>query len=362
MHPIIARRERLIPFMLAWMGVGVLLATHLQASPRLGWGESLILALPWTAVYGFFSLSAWHICRTFPLSGSGTTLRLLGAQVAAALFSSALWIFLGRAWSLLLARDQRLQEIPESYDSQVPLFFGIGVLLYLLAVAVHYLIIAFERSQEAEKRGLELKVLAREAELRNLKMQIDPHFLFNSLNSISALIGSDAARARGMCLRLSEFLRGSLALADRDRIPFSEELALVRSFLAIEQVRFGSRLQVDISADDGVEICLIPPLLLQPLIENAVKHGIGSLLDGGTIVIRASRSEDRFRVTVENPYEPEARRPRSAGVGLENVRRRLAALYGPEGRIEVTRESGRYSVALTLPAPQQEATDAGKRG
>jgi len=358
MHPIIARSDRLIPYMLAWLGVGVLLAAHLQASAGAGWRGGLALAVPWTALYGFASLSAWHLCRSFPLGGAGT-LRLLSAQLSAALLSSALWVLLGRAGSQLLGRYRQFPGLPEVYDTQIPLLFGAGILLYLLAAAVHYLIITFERSQEAERRALELKVLAQEAELRVLKMQIDPHFLFNSLNSVSALIGSDAARARGMCLRLSEFLRSSLALADRERIPLSEELAMARSYLEIEQVRFGRRLAVDVSVTGGAEACLVPPLLLQPLIENAVKHGIGALVDGGTIAVRAERSGGSLRLLVENPCEPEAPRGRPTGIGLENARNRLRTLHGSEGRLDIARQAGKYAVILTLPCRDPGGPDSG---
>jgi len=358
MHPIIARRDRLIPFMLAWLGIGVLLAAKVQASASAGWRAALVLAVPWTLLFGFASLSAWHLCRSFPLGAAGT-LRLLSAQLSAALLSSALWVLLGHAGSQLLGRYPQFPGLAEAYDTQIPLFFGAGILLFLLAAAIHYLIITFERSQEAERRALELKVLAREAELRILKMQIDPHFLFNSLNSVSALIGSDGARAREMCLRLSEFLRGSLALAERELIPLSEELALARNYLEIEQVRFGQRLAVEVSVTEGAKDCLVPPLLLQPLIENAVKHGVGARLEGGSIVVRATRATASLRLQVENPCEPEAPLGKPPGIGLENVRSRLRTLYGSKGRLEVTRQEGTYSVNLTLPCREPGGPDDG---
>ena len=119
------------------------------------------------------------------------------------------------------------------------------MLLFLLALAVHYVLIAFEAAREAERRQLELEVLTRDAELRALRAQIDPHFLYNSLNSISALTGSDAPGARRMCLLLGEFLRDTLDVGARQRIPLADELALAERFLSIEQVRFGSRLRVE---------------------------------------------------------------------------------------------------------------------
>src|SRR4029079_2516584 len=148
-----------------------------------------------------------------------------------------------------------------------------GFLLYLLAMAVSYLAAAFEVSRDAERRGLELQVLAREAELRALRAQLDPHFLFNSLQSISALTTADPPAARRMCLLLADFLRDTLAVGSQARIPLRSELLLAQRFLEIEQVRFGERLRVDIEPEQAGDIA-VPPLILQPLVENAVRHGI----------------------------------------------------------------------------------------
>ena len=178
------------------------------------------------------------------------------------------------------------------------------MLLFLLSLAVHYVLLAFEAAREAERRQLELEILAREAELRALRAQIDPHFLYNSLNSISALTGSDAPGARRMCLLLADFLRNTLEVSARQRIPLAEELALAERYLSIEQVRFGSRLRIERRVDETAPACLVPPLLLQPLVENAVTHGIARLLEGGVIrldVVAARtagwRSRSRTRAT-----------------------------------------------------------------
>ena len=177
----------------------------------------------------------------------------------------------------------------------MPFVFAAGVLLFLLALAVHYALLAFEAAREAERRQLELELLTRDAELRALRAQIDPHFLYNSLNSISALTASDPAGARRMCVLLGGFLRDTLSLSSRERIPLAEELALADSFLSIEQVRFGARLQVDRRIDDASAACLVPPLLLQPLVENAITHGIAGLLEGGVIRLDIARRNGTAR-------------------------------------------------------------------
>jgi LytS/YehU family sensor histidine kinase len=235
----------------------------------------------------------------------------------------------------------------------------------LLSLAVSHLLGSFEQSRETERRALEVQVLAREAELRSLRAQLDPHFLFNSLHSISALTAVDPAAARRMCVRLAEFLRESLALGSEDRITVDRELKLAERFLDIERVRFGDRLRVDLSAGSA-GACAVPPLLLQPIVENAVTHGVAQLLAGGTIRIAASRTASTLSLVVENPCDADRRRGTGTGLGLANVRSRLRALYGSDARVSATEQQGAWRVELRMPAlgldPASGAASAGPKG
>jgi len=206
-----------------------------------------------------------------------------------------------------------------------------------------------EESKDALGREMQALVAARDAELKALKAQINPHFLFNSLNSISALAGIDAARARDMCVRLSDFLRSSLRVGERESVPLSEELALAHNYLGVEQVRFGGRLRVEQRIEPDCEAGLVPPLLLQPLVENAVKHGIAGMVEGGTIGLRAWRVENALHISVENPFDPEGSGARGNGLGLQIVKRRLMARYGDLA--DMVTESGdrQYRVEVVLP-------------
>jgi LytS/YehU family sensor histidine kinase len=229
------------------------------------------------------------------------------------------------------------------------MLFAVGVLLYLLAGAVHYALLAMDASRRAEHRALELQVHAREAELKALRAQIDPHFLFNSLHSISALTGSDPAAARRMALLLGDFLRDSLRVGRHQRIPLAEELRLLEQFLEIERVRFGDRLRAAWDIQDDSRSCQVPPLLLQPLVENAVTHGIAHLIEGGTVAVRAQRKGGRLYVTIENPCDPDRPKRRGAGVGLENVRRRLDTAFGSDAAAHSAERDGAFKVDLVMP-------------
>jgi LytS/YehU family sensor histidine kinase len=152
-----------------------------------------------------------------------------------------------------------------------------------------------------------------------------------------------------MCIRLSDFLRNTLRLGEKTSIPFTDEIALVRTYLDVEQVRFGSRLRVEQNIDPACEGCAVPPLLLQPLVENAVKHGVASLVDGGFIRIRASSSGGLLRIVVENDFDPDNPAPRRSGLGLANVRNRIETRHGPRGQMNITISGTLHRVELALP-------------
>jgi LytS/YehU family sensor histidine kinase len=305
------------------------------------------VAVPLATTYAFLCLSAWYVCRSMPLATTGAT-RVIVTGLTAGSISSVAWLGLARVWIGLLARRVPALPGPGALHSLDTLLFGFGLLLYLLSLAVSYLVAAFEQSRETERRGLQVQVLAREAELRSLRAQIDPHFLFNSLHSISALTAADPAGARRMCMLLADFLRETLTLGAEQRIPLQRELRLAERFLEIERIRFGDRLGIDIGRTEG-EGCLVPPLLLQPVIENAVTHGIAHVLAGGTIRLSSSRSASTVTLVVENPCDRDRPRGTGAGVGLANVRARLRALYGLDARLSALERDGMWRVEISLP-------------
>lgn len=351
MHPVLARKGRLGLYLLAWIPPAGILYAVLSAAASLGRLETAAVVAPLALAAAFLSLSTWYLCRVFPLR-SPRVASLLAAHLAAALVSGALWVFLARAISAAYA--PLFAGLEERLAPQRPLVFAIGVLVSLLAAAMHYVLLAMEASRDAEAREMAVRITARDAELRALKAQVNPHFLFNSLHSISALAGSDPARARQMCVLLSDFLRSTLGLGEKASIPLAEELSLVRSYLAVESVRFSGKLTVQEEIEPDCEACPVPPLVLQPLVENAVRHGIANLLEGGLIRLEARRSARTLRLTVENTFDPEAPPRRSTGRGLRNVQDRLRAHYGNEARLEAGARGDCYRAQMLLPVGGEE--------
>ena len=351
MHPILARPGRVVAYMAIWLPLGVLLAALLVFQGVFSWTAAFLVAVPLTNAYGFLCLSAWYVTGGSPVDRA-SALRVAVSAVASASLSSAVWLLVARTWLGLIGSFARWADVPASFRLAAPTLFGFGFLLYLLAMAASYLVAAFNASRDAERRGLELQVLAREAELRALRAQIDPHFLFNSLQSISALTTVEPAAARRMCLLLADFLRETLALGARRRIPLPSELALARTFLSVEQVRFGDRLKLEIDAPGGLDDVLVPPLVLQPLVENAVGHGVAHVIEGGVVRIRVERRVATLVVTVDNPCDPERPSGRGTGLGLRNVRERLESLYGDDALLQTEEKDGRFVARVTMPLSQ----------
>lgn len=355
MHPILSQLRRLLLYLLGWIPLAGMLTYLLAVPGGLTWVEASTVAFMLCLLYAFVCLAAWYPCLATPLDHSSLP-RFLFTHVAGAFVASAVWLVAARILGRMLAGHDDFQGIDARLTKDFPLLFGTGVLLYLLAVGFHYVLLAVEASREAEARVMQASVLARDAELRALKAQVNPHFLFNSLNSISALTASDAAKAREMCILLGDFLRRTLGLGEKQSITLEEEMSLIHAFLAVEKIRYGSRLEMEESVDREALEAQVPPLLLQPLVENAVAHGIANLVEGGRIRLEAKQHDGYLSIAIENPFDPQAPQRRRNGVGLANVRQRLEARYGNSATFGATTEDGRFRVTLSLPAGGKERT------
>jgi sensor histidine kinase YesM len=239
------------------------------------------------------------------------------------------------------------------------------VVYSIIAVIVGLIIYNYERLRDqieksyadiARNRVREerLRELAARSELKALKAQINPHFLFNALNSISALISSDPDAAQKTLERLAGIFRGTLLASEKGSVPFREEMELVDAYLDVERARFGRRLNVEESIDPGARDVPVPPLILQPLVENAVRHGISTSVEGGTVRIEVKIVDGSLRIVVHDDGEGtgliDLEEMLAEGYGLRNVRDRLSTRYGPGEwfKFESSRETG-TRVELVLP-------------
>lgn len=342
-------------YLAAWLMLGLLLAALLDATASLGAWTSIVFALPLVLCYSVVcGFSAFYIARAFPLVRTAVPV-VLGVFLGAALCAALAWCMAAIGWAGLLG-ELRVASVTVS-PALTSVIFSVGVLLYGMTACAHYLALEVARGQDREKRELSLALAARDAELRLLRTQVDPHFLFNSLNSISALTTIDAAAARLMTLELAGFFRSTLGMQEHSKVTLEQEMDLVVRFLRIEQVRFGARLSYEQHCDPEAAPARVPPMLLQPLVENAVKHGVSRCLDGGMVRVHARRAGSLVRITVENDCDsgtPAPGRSDGVGFGLVNVRQRLAAAYGHHSSVHWQQEGARFRVELVLPFDEAE--------
>ncbi|MGD0815509.1 MAG: histidine kinase [Verrucomicrobiota bacterium] len=217
----------------------------------------------------------------------------------------------------------------------------------------------FQESRERERRALELEARLNEANLQALKMQLQPHFLFNTLNAIATLVHENPQAADDMIGSLSQFLRMCLDVSAQNEVPLQKELEFVNRYLDIQQTRFGGRLRVEREIDPRAEGAMVPPLLLQPLVENSIRHGFETRESGGVVTIRIQRREEMLRLEVCDDgggFTGRELLARSEGIGLSNTKARLQALYGErhEFRLIANRPTG-VCVHIEIPFRTKEA-------
>ena len=257
-----------------------------------------------------------------------------------------LWLFITRFILQLLGEND---EAYRQFLAQTMLLRGtIGFLFITQMALVAVLWYTTREQKEIENRKVEADRLSREAELNNLRQQLQPHFLFNSLNSINALIGSQPQKARTMIQQLSQFLRGTLKKDAQEWISLEEELMHLQLYLEIEKVRFGHRLNTRIENEAGN--ARLPVMLLQPVVENAIKFGLYDTTDAVTISLSAREEGDYLLLQVRNPFDPETSVPqKGTGFGLRSVERRLSLLFARPGLLQTTTENTTFITTIKIP-------------
>jgi len=305
----------------------------------IAFGHALVVQAAGWAVWGLATAPIIRLSRRFPLARP-LRLRALAAHVAACLtIAAAFNLAYTAAVHAFPFRPGKTETLLRELWNHLVGWAPFLLMAYASLVAIGHALEYAERVryEQAEKAALETQLV--EAQLGALRMQLQPHFLFNTLNGVAMLIRSgDPARAVEMIALLGEVLRGLLRTSWDLEAPLASELQLLRKYLEIEQIRFGDRLRVDWHVDADVTSALVPPLILQPVVENALRHGLWPRTDGGALAIAARRAGSELELEVIDQgvglapgFDPD----RSTGVGLSNVRARLARMYGPGAGVEV---------------------------
>jgi two-component system, LytTR family, sensor kinase len=307
---------------------------------------SVIDSIIFNWLFSILGLSIWYIVR-FSLPKSHSFYNLLINQVASVLIILVIWM--GISFTALKFIFGTQVKYIIFLDESVPWRMISGIMYYLLLVLIYYLAIYYQNLQEKIRDESRLNEAIREGELNLLKSQINPHFLFNSLNSISSLTVTDPPRAQEMTVKLSDFLRYSVSQSDTGFSVLEKELENIRKYLDIEKTRFGSKLQYDFVVPESTHGFPVPVMILQPLYENAVKHGVYESTGEVNIHTTARKNQSLLEIRIDNNFEPGAPSRKGAGIGLKNIRERLKLIYHDDSLVQIQAGDGMFSVTICIP-------------
>lgn len=252
------------------------------------------------------------------------------------------------SFSDFLGKDYYLDEERSEYSMST---YINGVFLYSILFSLwlsfYYTYLFIDKSRKQEIKNLQFEASRNEIELKNLRAQINPHFLFNSLNSIKALVEIDKSEAKSAITKLSSLLRKSMQLSKNKLILIKEELEIVETYINLEKIRFEERIQSNISVDPETLDCKIPPLMIQTLIENAIKHGLSKSIDGGVLDLSIKKAGELINISIKNTGNLDLLEE-SQGIGLENTKKRLGILFGDTAQFKIFQNNDIVCVEIQI--------------
>ncbi|MBA7581376.1 hypothetical protein ES708_23278 [subsurface metagenome] len=320
LNPIFKNKQFLIAFVLIWVVICILHTFILIYFYNFGLATSISESLVFNTLFAALGIGIWYPVYFTDIE-KNKVVNFLTNHLAAASLAVGLWLWI--SYMVLTTAFSDNAEYIESLDSSLPWRVGLGFLFYVLIGSNYYLLIYYQNFKDKLLREAELKALVKESELTSLKFQINPHFLFNSLNSISSLSMVSPEKTQDMVTNLSDFLRYSLSHKDETMTTFEKELRNIDRYLTIEKIRFGKRLNVEKDIGGNCIAYYLPGLILQPLMENAVKYGIYESIEQSNIFITAKCSDNLLEVTIKNEYDPNFVSKKGEGIGLRNVTSRM---------------------------------------
>ncbi len=342
-HPFISRPKLAVYYSLFWivLSSGYVLLKWLAYGFNPGVALLEVFALPF--LFAVVGMPIWYVIR-FSTLENNTVARIVITHITAATVIVFIWLYLG------LVIIKLLHPYSEMWlDNSLPANIFAGYMFYLIYVIFFYAVNYYHGFREKLKNEGELKSLVKEAELHALKSQINPHFLFNSLNSISSLTMTDPERAQEMVINLSSLMRYSLKHDQEEEVTFAEEVENNKLYLNIEKVRFGNKLNPVFEIETKCLKSKIPNMILQPLYENAIKYGVYETTEPVDVVTRCQLKDGALEVTISNNYDSGIRSKKGEGIGLRNIRDRLQIIYGNPMLMKVEDNKKEFKVTLAIP-------------
>lgn len=338
-HPFLAKRRYIAIYSAIWIGVGIIHSYMLHDVYELELIPSIIDGFTFNLLFAVLGFGIWFPVRYLKYDKPNIAKAFIN-HVGAALVLLLVWYLVG--YNLLQSVFVEDVLYLEFLDKSLPFRILNGALLYAMLTLVYYLRVYYQNLQDKIQNEERLRSLVKETELKALRSQLRPHFLFNSLNSISSLTITSPEKAQDMIIKLSEFFRYSLSKKEETQLTsFKQELNHIFLYLDIEKVRFGNRLVFNKDIEESCLERLVPNLILQPVIENAIKHGVHYSVDKVDVNLMAKCDKDFLYLTIGNDYDPEAQIRKGTGTGLANIKERMRIIYEQAELVEFS-DSGKY--------------------
>ncbi len=344
-HKGIVNRFTLVFYWITPILLGILQASYNIYFEILPWGISLVDGLLFGFLLGAFGMAIWFVVK-YNSPDDKHFAQLISSHLASS-------VVLSLAWAYTASFITRILFPYPAYisyqDNNLTNRIFIGFIFNILVATVIYLYFSYRKNYEKTEREKELKQEVREAVLRALKSQINPHFLFNSLNSIASLTLTNPNKAHEMVIALSDFMRYSLRKQHNEMVALEEEINHIRLYLQIEKIRFGDKMNYSFQVGSECTNCQIPTLLLQPLFENAIKYGVYEASETVEVVLSAKKEQEHTVLIITNTFDRDAAPLKGEGIGLRNVQERLRMVYNSNQLMKVTGENGLFVVTILLP-------------
>src|SRR5690554_36174 len=342
-HPFISNPRLVIYYFSIWAAI-------ITAAVLVNWFaynndpvKALAEAISLLLTYSILGLSIWYVIKSGSVE-KFNFIRILIYHFIAATILIFIWLYFATIIIKIIHPDAG-KWLTDNLAANI---FA-GYILYLIYVMFFYAINYYQGFKEKLRNEGRLKALVKEAELHALKSQINPHFMFNSLNIISSLTMTDPAKAQEMVINLSDLMRYSLKHHQVDKVPLCEELQNSQLYLNIEKVRFGSKLKTDFKIEESCSDAVIPNMILQPIYENAIKHGVYEAIEPVTISTCCTRQNGMLKITISNNYDPSTITRKGEGIGLSNIRDRLQIIFGNPLLLNVETKNNQFKVTITIP-------------
>jgi len=345
--------RRLAIFLGAWTFIGLFYSsqtylTYLYRQP-ISWPQAFSYALPEWYLWGALSPCIFWLGRRMPIDRKSAVKNLF-VLIPASMVVSFAHLWGNTCMQLLIHSKETLsaEMLVNSVQSSFLFKFHFEIIVFWVIMGVRYTTDYYRRFREGELRATQLEARLAEAQIRALKMQLNPHFLFNTLHAVTALIHTDPQAADTMIARLSDLLRLALDQAGVQEVALREELDFLNRYLEIEKIRMQERLDVKWQIAEETLDARVPNLILQPLVENAVRYGIAPFAEGGCVYVASRRDNGTLRLEVSD-FGSSRGTEIKTGIGLSNTQQRLQQLYGPEHRFEIDPSQNGWRVSITIP-------------